>query len=261
MMERKSKANHNSELATLNSELTNHNSELGSRNSELKLTINQWAEEDRPREKLMRLGAEALSNAELLAILIGSGSTKESAVALMQHVLKDCNNNLNTLGKRSIRQLMEYNGVGEAKAITILAACELGKRRQQEKAEERTDLGTATAIYNYMHPRMQDLDVEEAWVLLMNQNHKLIKAVRISHGGISETAVDVRIIMREAVLNNATILALCHNHPSNNIRPSSDDDRLTKRVKQACEVMRIFFLDHLIITDGQYYSYYEQGRL
>ena len=261
MMERKSKANHNSELVTLNSELTNHNSELGSRNSELKLTINQWAEEDRPREKLMRLGAEALSNAELLAILIGSGSTKESAVALMQHVLKDCNNNLNTLGKRSIRQLMEYNGVGEAKAITILAACELGKRRQQEKAEERTDLGTATAIYNYMHPRMQDLDVEEAWVLLMNQNHKLIKAVRISHGGISETAVDVRIIMREAVLNNATILALCHNHPSNNIRPSSDDDRLTKRVKQACEVMRIFFLDHLIITDGQYYSYYEQGRL
>ena len=260
-MERKSKANHNSELVTLNSELTNHNSELGSRNSELKLTINQWAEEDRPREKLMRLGAEALSNAELLAILIGSGSTKESAVALMQHVLKDCNNNLNTLGKRSIRQLMEYNGVGEAKAITILAACELGKRRQQEKAEERTDLGTATAIYNYMHPRMQDLDVEEAWVLLMNQNHKLIKAVRISHGGISETAVDVRIIMREAVLNNATILALCHNHPSNNIRPSSDDDRLTKRVKQACEVMRIFFLDHLIITDGQYYSYYEQGRL
>ena len=260
-MERKSKANHNSELVTLNSELTNHNSELVSRNSELKLTINQWAEEDRPREKLMRLGAEALSNAELLAILIGSGSTKESAVALMQHVLKDCNNNLNTLGKRSIRQLMEYNGVGEAKAITILAACELGKRRQQEKAEERTDLGTATAIYNYMHPRMQDLDVEEAWVLLMNQNHKLIKAVRISHGGISETAVDVRIIMREAVLNNATILALCHNHPSNNIRPSSDDDRLTKRVKQACEVMRIFFLDHLIITDGQYYSYYEQGRL
>ena len=260
-MERKSKANHASELVTLNSELTNHNSELGSRNSELKLTINQWAEEDRPREKLMRLGAEALSNAELLAILIGSGSTKESAVALMQHVLKDCNNNLNTLGKRSIRQLMEYNGVGEAKAITILAACELGKRRQQEKAEERTDLGTATAIYNYMHPRMQDLDVEEAWVLLMNQNHKLIKAVRISHGGISETAVDVRIIMREAVLNNATILALCHNHPSNNIRPSSDDDRLTKRVKQACEVMRIFFLDHLIITDGQYYSYYEQGRL
>jgi DNA repair protein RadC len=261
MMERKSKANHASELVTLNSELTNHNSELGSRNSELKLTINQWAEEDRPREKLMRLGAEALSNAELLAILIGSGSTKESAVALMQHVLKDCNNNLNTLGKRSIRQLMEYNGVGEAKAITILAACELGKRRQQEKAEERTDLGTATAIYNYMHPRMQDLDVEEAWVLLMNQNHKLIKAVRISHGGISETAVDVRIIMREAVLNNATILALCHNHPSNNIRPSSDDDRLTKRVKQACEVMRIFFLDHLIITDGQYYSYYEQGRI
>ena len=226
-----------------------------------RLTINQWAEEDRPREKLERLGAEALSNAELLAILIGSGSTKESAVSLMQNVLNDCNNNLNTLGKRSIRELTQYNGMGPAKAITILAACELGKRRQREEAEKRADLGNATAIYNFMRPRMQDLDVEEAWAVLMNQNYKLIKVVRISHGGISETAVDVRVIMREAVLNNATILALCHNHPSNNLRPSADDDRLTRRVKQACEVMRIFFLDHIIVTDGQYYSYYEQGRL
>lgn len=226
-----------------------------------KLNINQWAEEDRPREKLMRLGAEALSNAELLAILIGSGSTKESAVALMQHVLKDCNNNLKTLGKRTIRELMEYNGVGEAKAITILAACELGKRRQAEKAEERKDIGTATAVYNLMHPKMQDLDVEEAWVLLLNQNYKLIKLVRISHGGISETSVDLRIIMKEALLANATVLALCHNHPSNNPVPSKFDDQLTQRVKKACEVMRIFFMDHVIVTDGKYYSYYEQGRL
>ena len=166
----------------------------------------------------MRLGAEALSNAELLAILIGSGSTKESAVSLMQHVLNDCGNNLNTLGKMSIQELMEYNGVGEAKAITILAACELGKRRQMEKAAERQDIGSATAIYNLMHPKMQDLDVEEAWVLLMNQNNKLIKALRVSHGGITETAVDVRIIIKEALLANATVLALCHNHPSNSIR-------------------------------------------
>ena len=137
----------------------------------------------------------------------------------------------------------------------------MGKRRQREKAEERPDLSSATAIYEYMHTHMQDLDVEEAWVLLMNQNFKLIRAERISHGGISETAVDVRVIMREAVLNNATILALCHNHPSNNLRPSAEDDRLTQRVKQACTLMRIHFLDHVIITDGAYYSYHEQGRL
>lgn len=226
-----------------------------------KLNINQWAIEDRPREKLERLGAEALTNAELLAILIGSGSPKESAVDLMKRVMNDCNNNLNTLGKRSIHDLTIYNGLGPAKAITILAACELGKRRQQEQAEERKDLCSATAIYNYMHPKMQDLDVEEAWVLLMNQNFKLIKAKRISHGGISETAVDVRIILKEALLCNATIVALCHNHPSGNNRPSGDDDRLTQRVQRACETMRLYFADHIIVTDGRYYSYREQGKI
>lgn len=163
-----------------------------------KLNINEWAEEDRPREKLMRLGADALSNAELLAILIGSGSTKETAVELMKRVLNECDNNLNTLGKMSINELCAFNGIGEAKAITILAACELGKRRAREKAAERPDLGSATAIYNYMHPRMQDLDTEEAWILLMNQNYKLLKEERLSHGGITETAVDVRIIIKEA---------------------------------------------------------------
>ncbi len=226
-----------------------------------KLSINQWAEEDRPREKLMRLGAEALSNAELLAILIGSGSPKESAVELMKRVLNGCNNNLNTLGKRTIHELCQYNGIGEAKAITILAACELGKRRQAEKAEERKSLGSASAIYEYMHPKMQDLDTEEAWILLMNQNYKLIKAERISHGGITETAVDVRIIIREALLHNATVVAFCHNHPSNNLRPSNDDNRLTQRIKSACDTMRLYFLDHLIITDGAYYSYHEEGKL
>ena len=173
----------------------------------------------------------------------------------------NCNNNLNTLGKKSIRELCMYNGIGEAKAISILAACELGKRRQKEVAEQRKDLGSATAIYEYVHPMMKDLDVEEAWIILMNQNYKLIRAQRISHGGITETAVDVRIIIKEAILSNATILALCHNHPSNNPTPSSDDDRLTQRVKKACETMRIYFLDHLIICDGQYYSYHERGRL
>ncbi len=183
-----------------------------------KLNINQWAEEDRPREKMMALGPQALSDAELLAILIGSGNTEESAVDLMKRVLADCNNNLNTLGKMTIHDLMQYNGIGEAKAITILAACELGKRRQMEKPEERPDLGTATKIYNHMHPVLQDIDVEEFWLLLMNQNHRLIKKLRISHGGITEVSVDIRIIMREAVLANSTIIAVCHNHPSYKVK-------------------------------------------
>lgn len=225
-----------------------------------KLTIAHWAEEDRPREKLAALGAEALSNAELLAILIGSGSPDESAVDLMKKVLSGCNNNLNTMGKMSIQDLMKYKGIGEAKAITILAACELGKRRQREQPEERPDLGTATRIYNYLHPRMQDLDVEESWLLLMNQNYKLIKSMCLSHGGITETAVDIRLVIKEAVLCNATILAIAHNHPSGSLRPSKDDDQLTQAVKQACDTMRIHFLDHIIITDGSYYSYHEQGK-
>lgn len=224
-----------------------------------KLNINQWAEEDRPREKMERLGAQALSDAELLAILIGSGSPKEDAVSLMKRILADCNNNLNTLGKMSIHDLCQYNGVGPAKAITIMAACELGKRRQMESPEERPDLGTATRIYNHMHPVMQDLDVEEFWILLMNQNYRLIKKLRIAHGGISEVSVDIRIIMREAVLCNATILVACHNHPSGNIRPSKEDNDLTKSIMQACNVMRIKFMDHVIITDGSYYSYKEEG--
>ncbi len=226
-----------------------------------KLNINQWAEEDRPREKLMKHGASVLTDAELLAILVGSGSTKEDAVTLMKRILVDCKNNLNTLGKMTIRDLCKYNGVGEAKAITILAACELGKRRQMESPEERPDLGTATRIYNHMHPLMQDLDVEEFWLLLMNQNYRLIKKIRLSHGGITEVSVDIRIAIREAVLANATIIAVCHNHPSGNLRPSKQDDMLTTNLKNACNLMRLHFLDHIILTDGSYYSYHEEGRI
>ena len=225
-----------------------------------KLNINQWAEEDRPREKMATLGAEALSSAELLAILIGSGSTKESAVDLMKRLLNDCNNNLNTLGKMSIHDLCQYNGIGEAKAITILAACELGKRRQMETPEERPDLGTATRIYNHMHPVMQDLDVEEFWVLLMNQNYRLIKKLRIARGGITATIVDIRLIIREAVLCNATQLVVCHNHPSGRITPSKEDNELTQSIMNACKLMNIRFLDHVIVTDGNYYSYHEEGK-
>ncbi len=226
-----------------------------------KLSITEWSEEDRPREKMEKLGASALSNAELLAILIGSGSTDQSAVELMKDILKDCNNNLNTLGKMSCQQLQKYKGMGPAKAITILAACELGKRRAATKAEERPQMNGAAAIYEYMLPKMQDLDVEEAWALFMNQSKKLIKAILIGRGGISETSVDVRIILREALLCNATIVAFVHNHPSGNIKPSTPDDRLTKSINEACKTMRLHFMDHVIVTDGMYYSYFEAGKL
>lgn len=225
------------------------------------ISINHWSEADRPREKLERLGASALSDAELLAILIGSGSPKESAVDLMRRILGDCNNNLNTLGKMSVQDLEQYHGMGPAKAITILAACELGKRRKNTDAEQRQDLGSATAIYNFMHPKMQDLDVEEFHILLMNQAFKLIKSICVSHGGMTETAVDIRVIMKHAILNGTTVMAVCHNHPSGNTRPSTNDDRLTLQIKHACEVMRIHFLDHVIVTDGRYYSYHEEGRV
>ena len=225
------------------------------------MSVGQWAETDRPRHKLNTLGAQALTNAELLSILIGTGSREEDAVRLCARVLADCGNNLNTLGKRSADDLMQYNGLGFSKVMAILAAVELGKRRQLAQVEKTPDLGTATRIYNYMHPQMMDLQTEEFWAILMNQHYRLIKAVRISHGGITETAVDVRVIMKECVLNNATILAVCHNHPSGNITPSKPDDELTTNIKKACQIMRVHFADHVIITDGRYYSYLEQGRI
>lgn len=231
--------------------------------AEQSLSINRWADDDRPRERLAKYGPSKLSDAELLAILIGSGSPGQSAVALMRQVLADCGNNLNTLGKMSIGQLTDarYKGLGPAKAITILAACELGKRRQMADVEERVCLNSSQAIYGLMRPALQDSDVEEAWVLLLNHAYKLIRKINISHGGFTETAVDIRLIIKHALLNNATVLALCHNHPSGNPRPSREDDNITKMLSDACRTMRIHLVDHLVITDGSYYSYRDEGRI
>lgn len=223
--------------------------------------INQWAEEDRPRERLLRDGAEALKKSELLAILIGSGSADESAVDLMQRVLDDCNNNLNALGRMTVADLTSYKGIGQAKAITLLAACELGRRRQLEKALERKKIVSADSIYHLLYPKVCDAATEEAWIVLLNHAHRVIKYERISSGGISGTAVDVRVVLREALVNNATVVALSHNHPSGQPRPSSNDDRVTQAVAEACRALDILFLDHVIIGDGTYYSYREQGKL
>ena len=227
----------------------------------MRLPISRWSIEDRPTEKLQRLGTDSLTDAELLAILIGSGTTQYSAVDIAKHVLGKFCNNLNTLGKARFDEFEDIEGVGTQTACKIMAAVELGKRRQLATAELRPDMGTAARIYNYMQPRMMDLDVEQFYILLMNQNYRLIKSVKISQGGITETSVDIRVVMREAVLNNATILAACHNHPSGSLTPSKADDGLTQSIKHACELMRIHFLDHVIVTDGAYYSYHEQGKI
>ncbi|MGI6224075.1 MAG: RadC family protein [Prevotella sp.] len=226
-----------------------------------KVSIKELPEDERPRERLLKFGPENLTDAELLAILIGSGTSKMSAVEVMKNVLAACKGNLNTLGRMSVDELTNFDGIGPAKAITILAACELGKRRQRADIAEKKDMSSAANIYEYMRTEIADKQVEEAWVLLLNQNYRLIKSVRISHGGLTETAVDLRVVMKQAILANATVIALCHNHPSNNPHPSSNDDRLTQNVKKACEYLRFYFVDHVIVCDGVYYSYREHGRL
>lgn len=226
-----------------------------------KLNINQWAKEDRPREKMMQQGPSALTNAELLAILIGSGNHEDTAVELMRKVLDLYHNSLQELGKANIEDLCRFKGIGSAKAVTLLAASELGKRRMEEVPKERKQIRTSRNIYEIFYPLMCDLPVEECWILLLNQSSKVIDRIRISQGGLASTQVDVRCILREALLKRAVSLVLCHNHPSGNISPSLDDDRLTQAVKQASATMNIRLLDHLIVTDGSYYSYSDEGRL
>ena len=225
-----------------------------------KLSINRWAEEDRPREKMMSKGAQALTNAELLAILIGSGSGDDSAVSLMQKVLAAYGDSLDRVGRLSVEELCHFKGIGPAKAITILAACELGRRRAVEQPERR-QVRSAAQVYDYFYPLMRDLPVEEFHVLLLNQSATVIDSVRIGVGGLTETVVDVRVILREALLKRATALILCHNHPSGNLRPSTHDDRLTRQVQEAARLLNLNLADHVIFTDSGYYSYADEGRL
>lgn len=225
------------------------------------LPMSCWAAEDIPSNKLIESSPQWLSNAELLSIIIGSGSDKETAIDLSRRILADCDNKLSVLAKKTPNKLTYMRGVGKQKAAKIIAALELGKRRQSEDAEEKPDLGTAVRIYNRMLPLMRDLEREEFWVILMNQHYRLIKMFCLAQGGINEVMVDVRIIIKEACLANATIIAVCHNHPSGSLTPSRSDDDLTKTIKRACEIMRIHFADHVIVTDGAYYSYHECGKI
>lgn len=226
-----------------------------------KPSINQWAEEDRPREKMMTKGIDVLSDAELLAILIGSGNTEESAVELMRRMLSACDNNLNELGKWSYPNYSQFKGIGPAKATTIMAALELGKRRKMQDTKERLQITCSTDIYHLFQPLLCDLPQEEFWILLLNQSNKVIDKIRISSGGIDGTYADVRSILREAILQRATSLALIHNHPSGNQTPSAADKRITTTVRQAAQTMNIHLTDHVIICESKYYSFADEGDL
>ena len=221
--------------------------------------INQWAEDDRPREKFLLKGKSTLSDSELLAILIGSGSRNESAVQLCQHILASSENNLNTLGKMSISQLMQFKGIGEAKAISIAAALELGRRRRAEDAIELKKITSSKAVFDIMQPIIGELPHEEFWVLYLNNSNKVIYKAQLSKGGITGTVVDIRIIFKMAFEQNATGLILSHNHPSGKLMASEADLKITKRIKEAGQTLEIQVLDHLIITENGYLSFQDEG--
>ena len=221
--------------------------------------ITNWSEDDKPREKLMLKGKSVLSDAELLAILIGSGSKNESAVDLSKRILASVDNNLNALGKLSITQLMIFKGIGEAKAISIIAALELGRRRRSEDALELKKVTSSKVIFEIMQPIIGELPHEEFWIIYLNNSNKVISKSQLSKGGITGTLVDVRIVFKTALEMGATALILCHNHPSGTLVPSEADKQITRKLKLAGESLEIKVLDHLIVTEASYFSFADEG--
>ncbi|MCU0445086.1 MAG: DNA repair protein RadC [Microscillaceae bacterium] len=225
------------------------------------LKITDWAEEDRPREKLLLKGKEALSDAELIAILLGSGTVSMSAVDLAKLILQDVKNNLNDLAKLSVKDLQKFKGIGEAKAISIVSALELGRRRKESEPQKRPKITSAQDVYELMKPHLWDLHYEEFWILLLNQANFVIKKVKISSGGVAGTVADPKLILKAALEELATGIVLVHNHPSGNLKPSQADKDLTSKIKEAAKLMDIILTDHLIFTDQSYYSFLENGLL
>ena len=221
--------------------------------------ITNWSEDDKPREKLMLKGKSVLSDAELIAILIGSGSRNESAVDLSKKILASVDNNLNALGKVSISQLMNFKGIGEAKAISIIAALELGRRRRAEEVVELKKVTSSKVIFEIMQPIIGELPHEEFWIIYLNNSNKVISKSQLSKGGITGTLVDIRIVFKTALEMGATALILCHNHPSGTLVPSEADKQITRKLKLAGESLEIKVLDHLIVTEASYYSFADEG--
>ena len=226
-----------------------------------KLTIKEWSVQDRPREKYAKNGATALSDAELIAILLRTGNSAESAVDLAKKLLAVSGNSLNNLSDMSLRELSQIKGIGQAKAIALLTAFELGKRIRSEKVEESLQILNSRDVVNLMQDKIAYLDHEEFWAIYLNQANRILQTCQISKGGISTTGVDTRIVMQEAVLNKATQIILCHNHPSSSVRPSRADIQLTEKLHHAAELMDLLLVDHIIIHKERYYSFAEEGRL
>ena len=228
---------------------------------ESRLTIKSWAEQDRPREKLLLKGRAALSDAELIAILIGSGNSEQTAVELSQHILNFCENNLSNLSKLSVKELEKFKGIGEAKAISIVAALELGRRRRESESTKKVKIVSSQAAYELLQGDLMDLGHEEFWMILLKRNNEVIKKEKISSGGVSGTVVDAKLIFKQALEQMASGIILAHNHPSGNLGPSQDDIRLTNRLKEAGKTLDISVLDHLIITDQDFYSFADNNML
>lgn len=224
-------------------------------------SIKNWADDDRPREKLVNKGRTVLSDAELIAILIGSGSRRESTVGLSKRILAAVNHNLNELGKLSVNQLQQFKGIGEAKAVTIAAALEVGRRRRGEDVEKISKIAGSKDAFELLYPLMGELEHEEFWIVYLNNSNKVIHKSQLSKGGITGTLVDVRLVLKQALELGAVGIILAHNHPSGGLRPSAADKRITKKLKDASEALDIRVLDHLIVTQHDYLSFADNGLL
>ncbi len=224
-------------------------------------SIKNWSDDDKPREKMLQKGKSALSDAELIAILIGSGSHNESAVELSKRILASVDNNLNALGKLSIKQLMQFKGIGEAKALGIAAALEIGRRRRGEKDQKITKVSSSRDAFELLLPHMGELPHEEFWIVYLNNSNKVLLTSQLSKGGLTGTLVDVRIVMKQALESGAVGLILAHNHPSGTMKPSREDRSVTEKLKKAAVALDIKVLDHLIITQKDYYSFADKGVL
>lgn len=223
--------------------------------------IKAWAEDDRPREKFLLKGKQSLSNAELLAILIATGTRNESAVDLARKILLLTSDNLNELGKLTVNDLKKVKGIGQAKALTIAAALELGRRRKEEDAKEVKIITSSKDAFNYFDPLLSDLPHEEFWILLLARNRKVLTRIKISEGGIAGTVVDTKIIMKHALENLASYIVLCHNHPSGNLNPSDADLSITKKLVQAAKTLDMDVVDHIIVANNKYYSFSDNGNI
>jgi DNA repair protein RadC len=225
------------------------------------LNIKSWSEADRPREKLLLKGVASLSDAELIAILIGSGSREVSAVDLSRIILKDTGNDLSILGKRTVAELMKYKGIGEAKAITIISCMELGRRRRLHDPASIKSINSSKDAYNLIGPQLMDLSHEEFWILLLNKGMRLIKKVHIGIGGVGGVVVDKAIIFKHAIEHLASSIILVHNHPSGRLVPSKEDDQITSELVQGARLLGLRISDHIIIGGDNYFSYLDEGKL